>query len=230
MNCFDHNILLYLNHLAHQSPILTKVIVAIYADQLKFAIFVALLWWGWFDTHYKEVREKIAAGLVGSVMCVGVVRLIILLFPFRVRPLGDPLNGLNFPIAAESWVHWSSFPSDTATLFFFLTICLFSVSRWLGCIALVDTIFLICFPRVFVGVHYPTDILGGALLGIAAGWLITRERVRNSLSKPMLQWMQAHPASFYASAFLVTFLLANTFFPVARALMGLRKLLQLLIH
>jgi undecaprenyl-diphosphatase len=28
----------------------------------------------------------------------------------------------------------------------------------------------ICYAQVYVGVHYPTDILGGAVLGIMIGW------------------------------------------------------------
>lgn len=231
MTSFDHAVLTYLNHIAHDSPILTKVIVAIYGNSLITGFFVALFWWIWFDerdiAHQRAAREKIIAGLLGSLGCVVIVRLMAALLPFRHRPLTDPLNGLTFPFTGGGWQHWSSFPSDNAALFFLLTVCLLSVSRTIGFIALLDTIFFICFPRVFVGVHYPTDIIGGAVLGIIAGYVAIGERARVYLAKYPLQWMEAHPPSFYASAFLVTFLFANVFWPALSLLMGLKKLFYL---
>ena len=173
-------------------------------------------------------REKISAGLLGSLVCIVVVRLIAALLPFRPRPLANPLNGLTFPINAGGW-DWTSFPSDNAAVFFLLAVCLFSVSRIAGSVALVDAMFFICFPRVFVGVHHPTDIIGGAFIGIAVAYLVTRKRVRVYLSRPMLRWMEAYPPSFYASAFLVTFVFANAFGPAYDVLIGLRKLVRLWI-
>ena len=36
----------------------------------------------------------------------------------------------------------------------------------------------VSYSRVYVGVHYPGDVLGGAILGIAIGWLIASIGVR----------------------------------------------------
>jgi undecaprenyl-diphosphatase len=34
---------------------------------------------------------------------------------------------------------------------------------------------LIALSRVYVGVHFPLDVLGGALLGVSVGWLMSRK-------------------------------------------------------
>ncbi len=33
--------------------------------------------------------------------------------------------------------------------------------------------FAVAYSRVYVGVHYPSDVLGGVLLGVSVGWLVT---------------------------------------------------------
>jgi membrane-associated phospholipid phosphatase len=75
-------------------------------------------------------------------------------------------------------MQWSAFPSDTAALFFFLATCLWSISTLLGSLALLDAAFLICLPRVFLGIHYPTDILAGAVIGVVGGYWATRPNAR----------------------------------------------------
>jgi PAP2 superfamily protein len=208
--------------------------VSIYEDELKLGVFVALIWWAWFEAkdtnRVQEIREKIVASLIGGICCLAVVRLMVTYLPMRIRPLANPDLGLGFPIPGEGFKDWSSFPSDHAALFFFLTVCLFSISVPLGSLALFDTVFLICFPRVFVGVHYPTDILAGAAMGIADGLLFTRERIRKYLAGPILRWMDFHPASFYASAFLLSFVLAHVFFPVLRIVWEVKGLAAIVAH
>jgi len=234
VNYFDFKILAYLNHLTTSSALFTKLVVAIYEDSLKLGLFVAFLWWAWFDgkdsVRLREAREKIVSSFLGSVLCLGIVRLMVMELPFRARPLSNPEFGLHFPIAGESWGLWSSFPSDHAALFSLLTFCLFTISFRLGLIALVDTVFFICLPRLFVGVHYPSDVLAGALLGIAAGYCFTRQRVRGYLSTHALRWMDAHPKSFYSTAFLLSFLLAHAFFPLTNIILRMWKLAEFLCH
>jgi undecaprenyl-diphosphatase len=231
VNAFDYRILLFLNHVADHSPIFTKIVVAVYNDELKSALVVALLWWAWFDgggtTLQHDRRARIAAALHGSIFCIVAVRVLAAVLPFRVRPIANELVRLHFPIASGDWGHWSAFPSDNAVLFFFLTTCLLQISPVLGTVALLDTILLICFPRVFLGVHHPTDILAGALLGVGAAYAVGRDPLRSLLAKPAQWWMRAHQASFYAAAFLVTFLFAQVFWPATRILMEGARLVAL---
>ncbi|TAH12894.1 MAG: phosphatase PAP2 family protein, partial [Sphingobacteriia bacterium] len=32
----------------------------------------------------------------------------------------------------------------------------------------------ICYGQIYVGVHYPLDVIGGALLGTFIGWLMSQ--------------------------------------------------------
>ncbi len=67
--------------------------------------------------------------------------------------------------------HQYSFPSGhTATAFAAATALLRKNSK-IGAAALVLAL-LIGFSRVYVGVHYPLDIVGGIVLGGGVGWLV----------------------------------------------------------
>lgn len=63
-----------------------------------------------------------------------------------------------------------SFPSSHALLAFAFAFVLSheepKLARWLYTLAL-----LIALSRVYLGVHYPLDILAGSILGIIVGWL-----------------------------------------------------------
>ena len=62
--------------------------------------------------------------------------------------------------------HDPSFPSDHATGAFALAFGIWLYDRTLGVVFLVLAA-IVAFARVYVGTHYPGDVVGGALLGIA---------------------------------------------------------------
>jgi undecaprenyl-diphosphatase len=69
--------------------------------------------------------------------------------------------------------HDASFPSGhAATSFAAATVLSLARPRWAPAFYLVAL--AIGFSRIYVGVHYPLDILGGAVLGVAIA-LLTRE-------------------------------------------------------
>jgi len=61
------------------------------------------------------------------------------------------------------------FPSDHAVLFFALATGLFMAHRKLGIAAYAWVIVAICFPRLYLGIHWPTDVIAGAAVGVALG-------------------------------------------------------------
>jgi undecaprenyl-diphosphatase len=74
----------------------------------------------------------------------------------------------------------SSFPSEHATVAFALAagIATYRLRYGIGLMALAA---LISFARIYVGVHYPFDVVGGATIGIAIAAMLRSGR-------PLLDW------------------------------------------
>lgn len=94
---------------------------------------------------------------------------LILLFVHRMRPYDAGLTQL---LIAPSGDY--SFPSDHATASFAIAAG-FLVHRFYrrGTIFLVAAI-LIAFSRVYVGIHYASDVAGGAVTGAVAAMIVRR--------------------------------------------------------
>ncbi len=66
-----------------------------------------------------------------------------------------------------------SFPSNHATAAFAVAMAVFAYNRKAGIVLMVPAL-LTALSRVYVGVHYPLDIIAGGLLGIILAWAIIR--------------------------------------------------------
>jgi membrane-associated phospholipid phosphatase len=94
---------------------------------------------------------------------------------------------------------------------FALATTIFFVSRSAGILTLIHAFFIICLPRIYFGYHYPTDILGGALIGIGAACLSQITTLRAAIARPVVRWMEQYPGISQALLFLVTFQIAISF-------------------
>lgn len=61
-----------------------------------------------------------------------------------------------------------SFPSSHVTIFAALSVVMWKLDRRLGIVFSICT-FFIALSRMIIGVHYPLDVLGGAVLGLVIG-------------------------------------------------------------
>lgn len=66
-----------------------------------------------------------------------------------------------------------SFPSMHASIFFALAFATYSLDRNVGIFMYILAI-LIGISRMIIGVHYPVDILGGAVLGLIIGFVFVK--------------------------------------------------------
>jgi undecaprenyl-diphosphatase len=69
----------------------------------------------------------------------------------------------------------------------------------------------ICFPRVYLGYHYPTDILVGMMIGSLCACGFNMAAPRRWLAAPVLRWERSSPHSFHMALFFLTFQFATMF-------------------
>lgn len=77
-----------------------------------------------------------------------------------------------------------SFPSDHAAAAFAIAVTCCFFHRRLG-LATLAVAALLAYARVYVGAHYPTDVLAGAALGALLAWLLVAQLA------PLMTWARA---------------------------------------
>jgi PAP2 superfamily len=70
----------------------------------------------------------------------------------------------------------------------------------------------ICLPRMYLGIHYASDMVVGGAIGISTVWFVLRSDLLQSIvAGRALAAMEMRPEWFYAIAFLLSFEMATVF-------------------
>jgi undecaprenyl-diphosphatase len=158
---------------------------------------------------------------------LALARALALTLPFRLRPFHE--EGLVFllPYGMETVLEgWSSLPSDHAALYFSLSTGLLFISRKAGIFALWYTLIFIALPRIYLGLHYPTDIMVGAIIGMTVTVIGNIYLVKSTRLQSIINRLLSCPCVFYPSFFLITYQIADLFDgsrAIANALLRLSK-------
>jgi membrane-associated phospholipid phosphatase len=221
MNPFDYHIITFMNQFARKSGFFDSVVAEFVTNNiLKGGILSTLLWFLWFSAPLPDrarVRQLLVATLMGALLAMLVARVLVHELPFRARPLYNKELHFVSPIAdwrtkqIASFTDLNSMPSDTATLVFALVTGIVLVSRRIGLGALFYAVVFVCLPRIYGGVHNPTDLIAGALLGTSCVLLTTRPRILQRLAAPVLAYSKRYPGVFYACLFFLTSQVSSMF-------------------
>lgn len=211
---FDLTILTFLTSFVGRSPLFDHLNNSLSRfDLFKGVALMCLFWYTWAGAPANESgiecqrrQLRLIMVLIGTILIGGLSRGMQLTLQIHQRPLLSGL-GLPFPVTqfnAHSLNNWNSFPSDHAMFFFALGTGLWTVNRAAGAIALLWTIVVIDLPRVYLGIHYPSDVIFGALfgfLGMKAFLALPLGRFERALDI----WRLAHQGLSMALLFFVTY-------------------------
>ncbi|RRQ47527.1 phosphatase PAP2 family protein [Maribacter algicola] len=155
-----------------------------------------------WDTYWQFVSHKLSAlplylfllilsyrkfGLKGTLVLVVTVALLITVsdqlsnfFKYgvtRLRPCHDPevssLMRLVKSYCGGKFGYYSAHASNSFALAIFFGFILRSQIRLIR-LALVFWALLVAYSRIYIGVHFPLDVLTGALIGSFLGWLFAK--------------------------------------------------------
>jgi len=162
---WDIDIFYLLNSLALKNLVFDYLIIFL-ADYFQYFLVIAFISLLFFRAYLGRQRIKVALTVFVSMIIArfGVVSLI-RFFYHRTRPFID--HSVNWLISNNDF----SFPSGHAALFFAMAMAVYFYNKKLGFWFFVAAI-LMGLSRIIAGVHYPSDIIGGATIGILTAYLV----------------------------------------------------------
>lgn len=175
----DFMLFQWINHMAGKNVWIDHVMV--FYTEYGPLLFGMILLWLWFSKkgNTENQRKMVLLAAATALVALGINQ-IIGTFYFRERPFAAH--------AVTLLVHRStdpSFPSDHSAGAFALALAMLWQNRKLGRV-MIGMAILLAFSRVFVGVHYPLDVLGGSLTALLGMAII---RSQSQRLEPVLQWM-----------------------------------------
>jgi undecaprenyl-diphosphatase len=232
VNQFDATILHAFDQIMGKDVNFDKGVEFVSGNDLIQGTFAAcVFWWFWFrqgsEATVRRTREHMVATFFGAIVAIAAGRGLALSLPFRIRPRWESTLHYVIPYEADPnvFVNWSSFPSDHAILFTAVAAGFCFVSWRIGLLVYAWYLAVGAFPLMYLGYHYPTDIIAGSLIGVLIGCLANARAIREPLSVPAFKIERASQSAFVVLYFLGTFQIASTFVSLREVALALSRFL-----
>lgn len=174
LNPFDTTVYHLINGLAGHSHVLDAIMIFFANDALE--IYAVLFVIAWFTLPKRDIQNRhalVVAGFAGILALI--INVLISHVWFRPRPFTVFQKGTFTELVPHS--SDASFPSDhTSGSFGFAAASWGKQQKWISYTFTIIAV-IVMFARVYVGVHYPTDVLAGLIVGIISGkimWKLSR--------------------------------------------------------
>jgi undecaprenyl-diphosphatase len=159
------------NDLAGRSPWLNNTIRFLMNDYALTTALVVILFGLWFSGKSSPAREQNQRAVLSGVASMFLGNVVVKGFNvafYRFRPFAFNEVNVLFYYPSDS-----SFPSNAAFVGFTIATAVWLRNRRVGLVLYVLAS-LLGLSRVCGGVHYPSDILGGMLVGIFVAYVVAR--------------------------------------------------------
>jgi len=133
---------------------------------LWYAAVLFVLWLQGSQEGNEATRRRMLTILLGSliaILLIPVAQALVVWPP----PIHHPSLSSLYPRYIYTNPEGSSFPSQSVTVYVSLAAGIYSLHRVTGWFLWVAVVILVGLPRIYVGAHYPSDVLGGVILGLA---------------------------------------------------------------
>lgn len=113
-----------------------------------------------FKKYWRMILEAIVVAIFTRFVLVEIIRWLW----FRPRPF--VMNSVN--LLGDYNAKEASFPSGHASFYFALSTIVYFYNKKIGIIFYIASLCIVL-ARIFVGIHWPSDVLAGAIVGILVG-------------------------------------------------------------
>ncbi len=172
MSAIDLNIVLWLNGFSGNVKLFDDFMRVVASDYLMPLVFSLVMFGLWFSGKTPRERVRYQLTMLMGISALAISNVVVWLINItwnRPRPFveyGDQLNLLFYPPTDPS------FPANPVAVGFAVATAAWTINRTFGgWMFAAATLF--GFSRLYAGVFYPTDIIGGAVVGVAIFWFTT---------------------------------------------------------
>lgn len=164
----DYDVFQLINQLAGQSGILDNLMIGLAKYGVLLMALPLLVLWFWGEDGDKAKKAALLSLLSMTVALL--INQVIGHMYFRPRPFAAHEVNLLLDRSSDP-----SFPSDHSALVFGIAWLILLKDRRIGIFALAIAV-LVGISRIFVGLHYPGDVLGSMLIGLISALLVWEAR------------------------------------------------------
>jgi len=169
---WDTNLFLFLNGI--HSPFWDQVMWLISGKWIWIPLYLFILGWLIKNYQWKAIALLVFIVLLITISDQSSVHLFKQIFQ-RLRPCHDPtIANMVHIVNGKCGGEYGFVSSHAANTFAIAVFSLLLIRNRFYTVSIIFWASLVSYSRVYLGVHFPGDIIGGALLGIFIGFLVCK--------------------------------------------------------